>query len=798
MKCKLRTQYSNLFNDMKSKIASPICILLAYFFGAEAVNSAVIESKQFVYNGIEYDLYTYDKDGKLMLMPDGTCTTTGGKWRSPGNRDITGALVIPSTVVNPKDAKSYTVTMVDTYSFASDESPHYSRGNYITSVTIPNTVTKICEGAFDMNPITKVVIGNNVELIGQKAFRSSTSESCDVFILAKTPPLFSSDNFCGPFGTTIHVPYGSKDAYQQSSGWKEFNNIINDADVVIDDEIIYQYDPIDGTSAIVIGTTNPNITSVSIKPSITTISGKVLPVTEIGASAFYDHKNLQTVLIPDGVLTIGNRAFRCCSNLKTLSLGNTVSTIGEYAFAENTKLEFLGIPSSVKRIELRAFNGNNSLEYVMLGKGLTFIGDDAFYGCTNLSEVELEDIASWCLVNKSNAAANPMYYSHGFSIRGIKQTSLTIPSGVESITTYSFTHCTEITSLALSPSVNIIGREAFSNSGLKRIDGTMNVTAIADAAFMNCKDLEYVVLSENMDRVRAYAFANCASLKTVLVEKCLTLVGTGAFAGCRALTTIDVGDGLGIIDISAFSNCNVLTSVNTSSISGWCSQQFADKESNPLYYAKKLTLNDEEVNNLKIEDNVKVINDYAFINCESLQTAVTGNGVESIGTQAFAGCTNLNELSIGDHVKTIDNDVCNGASNLSTVTFGAEVSSIGSNIFIGCSNLRSVVALMHPAPLQTETCFEDVAYDNATLYVLPSSYATYRITQPWSRFRTIREYDDTSSIEDITIDDNSVIDVYDVNGSRLFTKVTVADLHRLDSGIYIIRYSGKTKKLLIR
>lgn len=729
-----------------------IKILLLSLFLLGSLKQVV--ATDFTYQGVNYTTWN---------MPDGECATKEGSYTGPnpfhnitaGTNNLSGDLVIPDKIT--VSGKTYTVTKISDYSFTSFSNEDSGEGaNHITSVVIPHTVKTIGKYAFLYNnSLKKVVIGKSITTIGDRAFKPAdyigfpNEKNCAVYILANTPPKI--DNGIGEkdevFGDEpiIHVPYGCKQAY---SGW--IGTISDDADVSVVNEIIYQYDPIVSEYAVAIGSTNSGITNLHPETNVMSCLDKTLPVAEIGSNAFNNHKDLQEVIIPDGILTIGENAFQYCSALKNISLGNTVKTIGDKAFL-GTKLEFLGLPASVQSIGKQTFEGNSELEYIMLGKGIKSIGYDAFRGCSKLSEVELEDLAVWCGVQLESWCSNPMYYSHGFSIRGKKQTTLTIPEGVISIQPRTFIYCTDITALNLAESVESICGDAFTLSGLVKLDGTKNVKMFAYQAFYSCKNLESVVLSEKMVSIGQRAFHSCSSLKSVSVTKSLKQIQNFAFADCSALATIDVGEGLGKVGEGAFNECKALTTVNTTSMEGWCNQTFANQTANPLYYAKRLTLNGEDVSDITLGDEIPSINDFSFINCSTLRSFDTGVGVKSIGVKALAGCSNLKELLIGNKVESIGNYAFNGDTNLSTVTFGATLKNLGSGLFLGCTNLSTLIALMDTAPLQNEACFEDVIYSHATLYVNPHSYATYRITAPWKGLRRIQDFEISIDMAAISI-----------------------------------------------
>ncbi|MDR0829464.1 MAG: leucine-rich repeat domain-containing protein [Prevotellaceae bacterium] len=134
-------------------------------------------------------------------------------------------------------------------------------------------------------------------------------------------------------------------------------------------------------------------------------------VTSIGNSAFVNCTNLPSINIPDGVTTIGNAAFQYCTNLLSINIPSSVTAIGTHAFATCGKLSsvtipngvtaienstFMGcsllssvsIPGSVKSIGLSAFNQCNALTSLIIPEGVETI-DNAFQGCTLLSSVNI-------------------------------------------------------------------------------------------------------------------------------------------------------------------------------------------------------------------------------------------------------------------------------------------------------------------------------------------------------------------------------------------------------------------------
>jgi hypothetical protein len=100
-----------------------------------------------------------------------------------------------------------------------------------------------------------------------------------------------------------------------------------------------------------------------------------------------DRKTVHTVIIKEGVTTIGEGAFEDCVLLTTVIIPGSVTIIGERAFEDCVRLEDIIIPNGVKSIGNRAFNECWSLETVIIPDSVTAIGTDAFGLCSELKTV---------------------------------------------------------------------------------------------------------------------------------------------------------------------------------------------------------------------------------------------------------------------------------------------------------------------------------------------------------------------------------------------------------------------------
>ena len=101
------------------------------------------------------------------------------------------------------------------------------------------------------------------------------------------------------------------------------------------------------------------------------------PVTEITGSAF-KNKNIESVVIPEGVTTIGSSAFESCGSLTSIEIPSGVTTIENRTFWLCSRLTSVEIPSSVTTIGIMAFYYCSSLTNIEIPNSVTTISWGAF------------------------------------------------------------------------------------------------------------------------------------------------------------------------------------------------------------------------------------------------------------------------------------------------------------------------------------------------------------------------------------------------------------------------------------
>ena len=350
-------------------------------------------------------------------------------------------------------------------------SPWYEYRENISSVVIGNDVTKIGEMTFVWcENMTSVTIGNSVIYIGDFAFFMSNSLT-KVINFQEIPQSLNGTVFRANrdlFSITLLAPATSIEAYDCADVWKNFGRIgsienpesfvascqcecitdeasgttggltwslSTDCTLTIsgngempDYDVHYNYRT--GSDIVFTPWAQNSVTSVVIENGVTSIGSNAFrnladltsvsipnSVLSIGGSAFSYCARLMSVNIPNSVISIGCDAFSSCKRLSSINIPNSVTSLGMFAFVYSG-LTSITIPNSLTNIEERTFGYCRYLKTVTIPNSVTSIERGAFYG-SSVTEI----------INQNTDPQ--MMGIEVFSLYSINAATLFVPSGSE-------------------------------------------------------------------------------------------------------------------------------------------------------------------------------------------------------------------------------------------------------------------------------------------------------------------------------------------------------------------------------
>ena len=348
----------------------------------------------------------------------------------------------------------------------------FNNNSYLTSITLPSTLTHIGDLAFYSSQIETVqfTAGKDALAIGSQAFANTdslTSISLPANVSSIGDHAFSRSGLA-------EITLGGSNSMLDTIGASAFEGT-SLTTIVLPDSVRLIDDRAFASSALAYITLNEGL-------------------IELGDGVFYDDESLESVSLPSTLKTMGESMFVNCSLLSNIT------------FADNIQ---------ITRLPRDTFSGCDSLTTIRIPAGVTEIeGRDpdaasgaqgnvgAFENLANLTSVTFED-GSKCLEIGTGA----------FEYSGVQ--SVTLPNSVTTIASSAFAH-TPITEITIPRTVTSIGQNAFSMCDRLtsvRIEGS--ITSLPSLAFQGCTSLTTLVLPATLATIDASTFTNCNNIRTI-------------------------------------------------------------------------------------------------------------------------------------------------------------------------------------------------------------------------------------------------------------------------------------------
>lgn len=442
----------------------------------------------------------------------------------------------------------------------------------------------------------------------------------------------------------------------------------------------------------------------------------VLTISGSGAMSDYSYSDqsrwnesyntIKSVVISEGVTTVGDYAFNGCTALTSVSLPNSLTAIGAYAFQNCDALTSISIPDGVTSLPTGAFYSCNSLANVKLPANLTRIGISSLI-FTSIEEIDIPDT----LTTIGDTA-----------FTGSKLKSFTIPDSVTSIGYNIFSSCGNLTDVYflgddLPATLSDI---AFNNCSAtihckkgSAIEGWLTaknlpikhiVTIVASGSCgaegdnvtwtLDSEGLLTISGTGAMDDFSTNSNAwggKGDSVKSVVIEEGITYIGEYTFYKCGNIESLTLPASLETVAYNAIysSWCQHLTSIHISDLESWLTLSM-DSSNMLMGNGRTLYLNGNPVTDVVVPNGVKSIRAEAFLGCQTLTSISIPDSVESIGSYAFSMCSNLTEIQLPEGLTSISNGTFNKCTGLTKANIPDSVTIINNYAFSECTALTDL------------------------------------------------------------------------------------------------------------
>ncbi len=432
-----------------------------------------------------------------------------------------GTLYISNCLISVKPTLSGAYTIKDGTRVIAGQA--FKSCGSLTAINIPNSVVGIGVAAFsECDALTSITIPSGVKHIRDYTFYecfalSSISYPNTLTSIGESAFYQCSD--LSEFSIPASVDYIGKEAFYECVSLKSPINIPNGVTSIEEGTFYHCYD--------IPSLTIPNsvtkigdyafencgeLKSITIPKSVTSIGGQAFNlcyslaqiVVEEG-NPIYDSRNNCNAIIETATNTL-------LQGSKNTVIPSTVTTIAPYAFSFGATPNHLVIPKSVTNLDYRSF-----------------------YMCYNLAKIEVES-GNPVFDSRDNCNAIIETASNNL-VLGCASTI--IPNSVTGIGDNAFYGCSELKAIVIPDKVEQIGYGAFySCHNATSLHLGSGLKSIGDYAFNGCSMLTSVVIPDNVESIGYYAFMFCRSISYISIGTGVRSSSDNCFYFCSGIKTV--------------------------------------------------------------------------------------------------------------------------------------------------------------------------------------------------------------------------------------------------------------------
>lgn len=629
--------------------------------GIETIYTKEVEDDSKTSNAIASSEATElsEEEQSIFELTKGTDTEGNSFWTITGlKEDISGDIVIPQTI------DDVPVTRIGNYAFSSTS---------ITGITIPNGITSIGNGAFEIcESLVSVSLPDTITALSDSVFRCCSSLTSVLIPSSVTSIGNNAFERCTSL-TSIDIPDSvitlARKAFYYCTSLTDVT--VGNGVTSIEEQVFYN------CSSLAMVSFNENT-----------------QVSSIGEYAFACCYSLTYFYIPVSVTSIGIHAFWICPKLTSFSFGGTMSEWEKIGYDYETKMVSC-LDGTIYPDDYKLTVDGITYAYIKSGSSWAVSDcDDSLTEVTIAAEISgypVTTINSYSLVTASivNIPTSITYIGWGsfgeeytINYLGTKEEWESLAS--TSAASYFIAHCVdgiyigtyvykdidEVRYSASSTHDSWTVTSKYSSNNytvyevtiLSTIEG-LPVLSIGDSAFSYYRSLSSVTImaDSQLTSIGSQAFYNRTAVSIATIPTTLTSIASNAFYSCKRLEyagTLEEWNALGTsfgISVLVCSDASEVSSGSEYSYKGANYSYITNYWEDGINYGDgwKLLSIDEGVSEIVIPSEllyhpVLDMNNNIFLNNTALESLTIGPAkllTEVLAKNGLAGCTNLKEVN---------------------------------------------------------------------------------------------------------------------------------------------------------